>query len=402
MRLDNVVKTYRPNTTSRSYMNGMDRLKCVHYGDIYKNYTDRKLKSSDILNSISIDFPEHKIIKRNAIIIADVSETIDDWGHVTFIEFDGTPFINGTHTFAIVSDCETTLKYLFYYLRSDTTTKILRRFLTGVTVFQMSIKSLSSFKLELPSIVAQTRIADILSAYDDAIENNNRRIALIEKTARELYHEWFVRFRFPGYENVRFLNALPEGWEVKRLGEYCHVTDGTHDTPKETDNGVPLVTGKCINDGFIDFSRSYLISETDHNKIKRRSGLDSGDILFSNIGTVGSTCIVNYDREFSVKNIIIFKPDSMVKSSYLYYLLTSHSVQDMFSAQTNGASQQFVGLKFMRRFKVLIPCDSTLERFAEIVIPITKEKHLLRTQSQNLARQRDLLLPRLMNGKLDV
>ena len=178
MRLDNVVKIYGPNTTSRSFLAAVGGLKCVHYGDIYKNYSDREVASSHIINSIALEFAENKIIKQNAIIIADVSETIDDWGHVTFIKYDGAPFINGTHTFAIVCDCTTTLRYLFYYLRDETNRRRLRQFLTGVTVFQMSIKSLSKYKIDLPPQKIQTRIADILSAYDDAIENNNRRIAL--------------------------------------------------------------------------------------------------------------------------------------------------------------------------------------------------------------------------------
>jgi len=257
-------------------------------------------------------------------------------------------------------------------------------------------------KIPVPPLSVQTRIAEIFSAYDDAIENNNRRITLLEKAARELYREWFVRMRFPGHKRAKIVSGLPEGWEVKRLSEFCHVTDGTHDTPKRTGTGVPLVTGKCINNGFIDFDAAYLISEADHMAISRRSGLDSGDILISNIGTVGSTCIVEYNRDFSVKNVIILKPRCMIKTTYLYYLMTSSTMQDTLSAQTNGASQQFVGLTFMRRFKILIPSELILERFAEYILPILEKKQVLHTQSQNLAQQRDLLLPRLMSSKLEV
>ena len=171
MKLDEVAKILSPNTTSRRFMTDKGGLKCVHYGDIYKSYTGRILNSSNIFNSVSIEFSEQKIIRQNAIIIADVSETLDDWGHMTFIKYDGMPFINGTHTFAIINDCEPSLKYLFYYLKDDTNIKKLRQYLNGVTVFQMSIKSLREFKLELPPLSTQIRIADILSTYDDTIEN---------------------------------------------------------------------------------------------------------------------------------------------------------------------------------------------------------------------------------------
>ena len=251
-------------------------------------------------------------------------------------------------------------------------------------------------------IVIQEQIADILSAYDDLIENNNRRIALLEKAARELYKEWFVRFRFPGYETAAFENGLPVGWRVKRMNEFCYVTDGTHDTPKPVDVGVPLITGKCIENGIINFGVAYCISQEDHEAIKRRSGLETGDIIFSNIGTVGNCCIVFYDREFSVKNVIIFKPNDLNKTAYLYYWLTSPIMQEVFSTQTNGASQQFVGLTFMRNYKVLVPNDDILHCFGDKVRDMIRLKEQLNQKNQNLARQRDLLLPRLMSGKLEV
>ncbi len=251
-------------------------------------------------------------------------------------------------------------------------------------------------------ISTQKRIAEILSAYDDLIEKNNLRIALLEKAAQELYKEWFVRFRFPGYENAKFENGLPEGWTIKRMNDFCYVTDGTHDTPKPLDEGFPLITGRCIKNGFIDFDEAYCISEKDHESIKKRSGLSSGDILFSNIGTVGNCCIVDYNREFSVKNVIIFKPNDMIQTAYLYYWMTSHSMQEIFATQTNGASQQFVGLTFMRRYKILVPEQKILTAFGDKILPILEQKRMLHNNNLNLAKQRDLLLPRIMSGQLEV
>lgn len=248
----------------------------------------------------------------------------------------------------------------------------------------------------------QKKFADILSSYDELIKANNERIELLEQAAQELYKEWFVRFRFPGHENAKFEDGIPEGWEIKRMNEFCYLTDGTHDTPKPVDVGVPLVTGRCISSGFVDFDAAYNISEADHEGIKKRSGLKSGDILFSNIGTVGNCCIVDYDREFSVKNVIIFKPETMRDTAYLYYWMTSSTIQEIFGAQTNGASQQFVGLTFMRRYKLLVPKDDILEAFADKVLPIVEQKRLLHQKNLNLVAQRDMLLPRLMSGKLEV
>lgn len=273
---------------------------------------------------------------------------------------------------------------------------------SGASIPSMTARTYYSIKIDLPDLTIQKRIANILSTYDSLIEANNRRIELLEQTAQELYKEWFVRFRFPGHENAKFEDGIPEGWEIKRMNEFCYLTDGTHDTPKPVDVGVPLVTGRCISSGFVDFDAAYNISEADHEGIKKRSGLKSGDILFSNIGTVGNCCIVDYDREFSVKNVIIFKPETMRDTAYLYYWMTSSTMQEIFGTQTNGASQQFVGLTFMRRYKLLVPKDDILEAFADKVLPIVEQKRLLHQKNLNLVAQRDMLLPRLMSGKLEV
>lgn len=293
-------------------------------------------------------------------------------------------------------------RYVYYYLQSSAYKGFIKNYISGAAQPGINATVLSKFKITLPDINTQKYISDILSAYDDLIEANNRRIELLEQAAQELYKEWFVRLRFPGHEKAKFENGLPEGWMVKRMNDFCYVTDGTHDTPKPVETGIPLVTGRCISNGFIDFNVAYNISNKDHEGIKKRSGLKSGDILFSNIGTVGNSCIVDYDREFSVKNVIIFKPETMRDTAYLYYWMTSSIMQEIFATQTNGASQQFVGLTFMRRYKLLIPQNNILDAFADKILPFIEQKKILHQNNQKLVAQRDLLLPRLMSGKLEV
>jgi len=291
------------------------------------------------------------------------------------------------------------MRYLYYQFVCNN----LRYLDTGAAQSQITINNLSKHKALLPRLVIQKKISSILTTYDNLIENNNKRIKLLEQMAESLYKEWFVRFRFPGYENTKFVDSIPSDWQILRMSDFCYVTDGTHDTPKPiNDGGVPLVTGKCIKNGFIDFNESYNISYQDHESISKRSGLQTGDILFSNIGTVGTTCLVNYDREFSVKNVIIFKPGNIKVSNYLYSWLNSDSIQAIFATQTNGASQQFVGLNFMRRFKILVPNENVLDLYSDRIKPIRTEIVKLHDINENLTKQRDMLLPRLMSGKLEV
>ena len=299
---------------------------------------------------------------------------------------------------------KTTGDYVYYLSQTHYVRQLAVNSMTGASGRQRAdAKFIGNIKWDFPEVGIQSKVADILSAYDNLIENNNRRIKLLEQMAENLYKEWFVRFRFQGYENTKFVDGIPLDWKILRMSDLCYVTDGTHDTPKPVnDGGVPLVTGKCIKNGFIDFNEPYNISYQDHELISKRSGLQTGDILFSNIGTVGTTCLVNYDREFSVKNVIIFKPDNIKVSNYLYSWLNSDSIQAIFATQTNGASQQFVGLNFMRRFKILVPNANVLDLYSDRIKPIRTEIVKLHDINENLIKQRDMLLPRLMSGKLEV
>lgn len=266
----------------------------------------------------------------------------------------------------------------------------------------VSKSSFGNIKISVPSLQTQQKIVDILSVYDDLIDNNNRRIDLLEHAAQQIYKEWFVRFRFPSYETTHFIKGIPDGWEVKSITQIADITDGTHDTPKPVDTGYYLVTGKNIIKDTIDFSSAYYISEKDHIAISKRSGLERGNILFSNIGTIGSTCIIGENTDFSVKNVIIIKPFSDAGTCFLYCFLKNITTQEVFKQQAGGSSQQFIALGFMRKYKVLIPDSRVLENFLLHVKPILNEKSVLHSKNLNLIKQRDQLLSRLMSGKLEI
>lgn len=384
--------------------------------------------------------PKVKLIKGDLYPFIDIDKVSKNNKFVSNIEvktYDGqssSKFKNGDTVFSRITPCLQNRKiakvklcdgdiafgstefYVFRGIKDITDNDFVHYLVSSDLVVLPAIKSMSgasgrqradrrfieNLKIELPPIKTQQKIASILSSYDELIENNNRRIELLEKAAQDLYKEWFVRFRFPGHKVTKFKSGIPRGWDVKKLSEYVYVTDGTHDTPKQTEMGYKLVTGKSILDDFIDFSKAYYISEEDHEKIKKRSGLDKGDILFSNIGTIGSVTIVDYEIDFSVKNLIILKAKNNVEKCYLYTLFKNSTTQDRFNQQTNGSSQQFISLGFMRGFKILIPNKELLEKYTDIINPIIEEKYKLYRQNQNLIKQRDLLLPRLMTGKLRV
>ncbi|WP_379156089.1 restriction endonuclease subunit S [Paenibacillus sp. sgz5001063] len=292
------------------------------------------------------------------------------------------------------------VRYIKYYF--DIFKKQMQVLSLGATQDNFSVEKMLSVKFIIPQLPTQNKIADILSAYDDLIENNNCRIEILEQAVQQIYKEWFVRFRFPGYETTHFTKGIPDGWEVKSISQIADITDGTHDTPKPVDTGYYLVTGKHIIKDTIDFSSAYYISEKDHIAISKRSGLERGNILFSNIGTIGSICIIGDDTDFSVKNVIIIKPFNDEGTCFLYCLLKNTTTQEVFKQQAGGSSQQFIALGFMRKYKALIPDSRVLENFVVHVKPILNEKSVLQTKNLNLVKQRDQLRSRLMSGKLEI
>jgi type I restriction enzyme, S subunit len=293
------------------------------------------------------------------------------------------------------------IRFIKYCL--DTYKLQIRSISQGTTQDNLSLEKLLSIKLKIPSLPIQKKIAAILSTYDDLIENNDRRITLLEKMAEEIYREWFVRLRFPGHEQATFHKGIPDGWEIKELEEFCkRVTDGTHDTPKPTNEGYFLVTGKNIKNGTVDFESAYKISKKDHINISKRSGLQAGDIIFSNIGTLGSIAIVTDDVEYSVKNVLIFKPVDENQSVFLYYMLKEKYVLENLLLHSSGASQQFIGLTIARKFKVFDPGKLLINTFGEFVLPLQQKRLLLIRANSKLKQTRDRLLTRLISGKLSV
>ena len=243
--------------------------------------------------------------------------------------------------------------------------------------------------------------------YDDLVENNTRRIKILEDMAQMLYRDWFVNFRFPGHENVRMveseLGPIPEAWEVQPLPNLCSkVIDGTHDSPPPVEDGFFLVTGKHFTSGFIDFDTCYRISSDEHEKVIKRSKPDPGDILFSNIGTLGSIAVVPKHPQFSIKNVALFKPKTAAHSTFLYCHFRLPESLKVLHQKASGTSQKFWSLQFLRGLPLLTPPEKVIALFHQRVEPLLSYRLLLNDKIVNLCATRDLLLPKLISGEISV
>lgn len=265
---------------------------------------------------------------------------------------------------------------------------------------------LEKIKVPCPHIEIQNQIADILSTYDDLIEANNRRIELLEQTVQELYKEWFVCFRFPGYENAKFENGLPERWELKKIGDIARVKSGyAFKSEWWIDEGVPVVKIKDIQGNTIDFGDLSHVSE-DHAEIAKQFYIVEGDLLIAMTGaTIGKMALVPYSEKQMVVNQRVGKfflgESPSKKVAFLYMTLQQNWVQELIvMIAGSNAAQPNISPFDIEKIKVVYNEDM-VDEYNRRSAPFIEEILQLRKQNQNLATQRDMLLPRLMSGKLE-
>lgn len=278
---------------------------------------------------------------------------------------------------------------------------------SGASIPSMTARTYYSIKIDLPDLTTQKRIANILSTYDSLIEANNRRIELLEQTAQELYKEWFVRFRFPGYENTKFENGLPEGWELKKIGDIARVKSGyAFKSEWWIDEGVPVIKIKDIQGNTIDFNDLSHVS-VEHAEIAKQFYVVEGDLLIAMTGaTIGKMALVPYSEKQLVVNQRVGKfflgENPAENVSFLYMTLQQNWVQDLIvMIAGSNAAQPNISPFDIEKIKIVYNKDMVDEynrRLAAFINQILQ----LRKQNQNLAAQRDMLLPRLMSGKLEV
>ncbi len=296
-------------------------------------------------------------------------------------------------------------RYLKYVLKSPSWYGFVNNYIGGSAQPGMNARVFGKYYLPYTDLSTQKKIASILSAYDSLIENNQKRIKLLEQMAENLYKEWFVRFRIPGYENARFDGGVPKGWKIVKLCEISTITDGVHNTIQDDPQGKYLLLScKNIKDGrLVIGDNERTISEEVFLKLRKRTNLSKGDILLSSVGTIGEATLMTDNPSYYEfqRSVAIIKPNQgFVTSSFLYGVIKS--MRREFENAAHGAAQQCLFLGDISRIKVMLPQQSLCVDFDRIVNPIYRAISSLEKQIKSLSTQRDLLLPRLMSGKLSI
>jgi len=264
----------------------------------------------------------------------------------------------------------------------------------------VSKSNFCSIKVNVPPLQTQQKIASILSTYDNLIENNNRRIAILEEMAQKLYREWFVKFRFPGYEEVKMveseLGLIPEGWEVVDFGSLVDYL--RESIPKGTlDDPIPYMGLEHMPRHSIALSNWDMQKEIGSTKLK----FQKGDILFGKIRPYFHKVGVAQTSGVCSSDTFVLRP----KEQYYSLAVCVASSDDFvaYSVQTSqGTKMPRANWDVLKEYKVALPTNDLLKKFDEILKPMISSIDNLSAKDRNLKKQRDLLLPRLISGKIDV
>jgi len=341
--------------------------------------TEGKIEKIQILNLNEAPSRAKRIVRKNDILISTVRPILR---HFATIKKPKKNTIASTG-FAVISCKNVYPYYLYCYLTTNWYTDYLSSIAesqqSNYPAFNPSL--IENTDISLPPLPIQKKIAAVLSAYDDLIENNNRRIAILEKMAEEIYREWFVRMRFPGHEKVKFHKGVPEGWEVEKVKDIVDRKKfGRIYREKElNDDGKITVIDQSVKEclGFYD------------GKPEHKASQENPIILFGD-----HTCKMQLMIEsFSLaENVIPFKAKGDIPILFLFYLIKN-------LVETTEYKRHWTELV---NKEVYIPYPAVQKEFSRIAKPFLLKLNFLKKSIQKLQKPKDLLLSRLMSGKLSV
>ena len=343
------------------------------------------------------DIPEDYILKANDLIVTmtDLSKTIDTLGYSALIPYSEKRIYLHNQRIGLVkiknADCNK--KYLYYAMQTNEYQKSVAGTSSGATVHHTSPSKIYDVSINLPPLSVQQKIADTLSAYDDLIENNRKQIKLLEEAAQKLYKEWFVKLNFPGHENTKIVDDIPDGWKKGVLSDISNILMGQ--SPKSEFYNTEH-KGLPFHQGVGSYGNRFVEDEvysTDFTRIA-----EAGSILFSVRAPVGRLNITK-------NKIVIGRGLSAMNQkegyqSFLFYMLKEKFFKDDIIG--NGSIFASISKNELLSQSIIIPTTELMKKFDNIVSVYDKKLNVIDNQINKLKAARNKLLPRLMNGNLEV
>jgi type I restriction enzyme, S subunit len=294
-------------------------------------------------------------------------------------------------------------KYVYYFLK----TLDLKRFNSGAGVPTLNRNDLDTLEIRIHNYSAQKKIAGVLSAYDDLIENNTRRIKILEEMAQTLYHEWFVKFRFPGHEQTKMVDSelglIPEGWKFRKLEELGFLGRGKSKHRPRNDPSLYGGDYPFIQTGEVKEAFLYIIN---YNQTYNKKGLEqsklweAGTLLITIAANIAETAILTFPACFPDSIVGFVAYSNNVNAEFIKYSIDGIKLR--MQNVSKGTTQDNLSLEKIRIFDFLVPEKETMQLFIKITTPIFSQIKNLLLKNQNLSKTRDLLLPKLISGEIDV
>lgn len=331
--------------------------------------------SQDLYDDIK---KKYGVPQKNDLLITGVGATL------------GIPYVIGNETFYFKDgnliwvknfSSKADSKYIYYYMSSDAGQKAMWSRTIGAAQPALTIDIVKQYEIPLPDIKIQKRIADILSAYDNLIENNQKQIKLLEEAAQRLYKQWFIDLRYPGHETTKIVNGLPEGWRKGIVGEIAEFKRGKVITKAQVAEGnIPVVAG-----GLEPAYYHNTANTTAPVITVSGSGANAGFAQLYNENVFASDCS--------------FADINTTPYVYFIYCLLKDKKTELDSLQ-KGAAQPHVYAKDINALATLLPPEDILKLYTKYASPYFEKIGVLKEQIKNLNQSRDRLLPKLMNGEL--
>lgn len=360
--------------------NRIDFTNCLYVSEEYYDAINDKRKASkdDILYSVVGSFGVPVLIKENLKFAFQ--------RHIAILRPDTEKIFPAFMYYYILARD--------FYLQADSVA-------IGSAQRTITLGALNNMQLSLPPLPVQQRIASILSAYDDLIENNQKQINLLEEAAQRLYKEWFVDLRFPGHENVKIVDGVPEGWKIKKIEELADTMSGGTPTRSHEEyyssGEILWLKTKELNDGFI-FDTEEKITEAG---LKNSSAklFEKGCIILAMYGaTIGRLGISSVTMCCN-QACCVLKIKEKILFEYVYLWLVNN--REMLISRGRGSAQSNLSQELIKQIEVRIPSDGVLIKFSNVVDKLLKNKEILEKQISFLREARDRLLPKLMSGEIE-
>lgn len=393
---DLVVSGGTPSTKISSYYNGEIawlKTKEVNFNRIYK--TENTITEDGLNNSSA------KLIPENSVIIAMYGNG-DTAGRCAINKIPLST--NQACCNLIINKSMANYNYIFYLIQSRYDELVSMK--NGGAQLNLNAQKIKDLEINIPSIEYQNKVAKILCSYDDLIENNIRRIKLLEESVELIYKEWFVNLRFPGYEKTNIVDGIPEGWNSIYIKDIAIIQGGYAFKSKEWQlSGNPVIKIKNINDNNIDILNCEYISDEVADKVKSYK-LNEGDLLIAMTGaTVGKIGIMQRTKKNYYLNQRVGRITSNYKydiSPYLFSIFNSNTTKQKILNLAKGSAQPNISAGEIGGISVLLPSDDILLNYVKLTNDMLKKRLVLIEQNEKLKEARDILIPRLIYGEIEV